>query len=62
MQGIAHAPLDPETDAGAAGEHDDEADAKKRSKGGERGARWSAAARGLLEKSIIAGSQPAPLK
>jgi hypothetical protein len=51
----------PEADA-AAGEHDVDADAKKRSKGGERGARWSAAARGLLAKSIIAGSQPARLK
>lgn len=46
----------------AAGEQDDDADAKRRSKGGERGARWRAAARGLLEKSIIAGSQPARLK
>lgn len=51
----------PEADA-AAGEHEDDADAKKRSKGGERGARWSAAERGLLAKSIIAGSQPARLK
>lgn len=58
----------PEADAAAgehdddAGEHEDDADAKKRSKGGERGARWSAAERGLLAKSIIAGSQPARLK
>jgi len=62
MHGIAHAPLDPPEADAAAGEHDDDADAKKRSKGGERGARWSAAARGLLDKSIIAGSQPARLK
>jgi len=53
-------PLGPEADAAAAGEHDDDADAKRRSKGGERRERWSAAARGLLEKSIIAGSARAP--
>jgi hypothetical protein len=44
---------------GAAGEVDDEdadADAKKGSSGGERGARRSAAASGLREMSIIAGS------
>jgi len=55
-------PLDPPEADAAEGEHDDDADAKKRSKGGERGARWCAAARGLLDKSIIAGSQPARLK
>jgi hypothetical protein len=49
-------PLVPEDDA-AAGELDDEdEDAKKRSSGGERGARRSAAASGLREMSIIAGS------
>lgn len=57
-------PLEPETDAAAAeaaGEQDEDADAKKRSSGGERGARWKAAARGLLENSMIAGSQPGAL-
>lgn len=55
-------PLEPEADAAAAaGEQEEDVDAKKRSSGGERGARWRAAARGLLEKSIIAGSQPGAL-
>lgn len=46
-------PLGPEAEA--AEEHDEaeeDADAKKRRRGGERGERWSAAASGLLEKSI----------
>ena len=58
----AYVPLEPEADAAAAaGEQEEDADAKKRSSGGERGARWRAAARGLLEKSIIAGSQTGAL-
>jgi len=59
----AYVPLEPEADAAAAaaGEQEEDADAKKRSSGGGRGARWRAAARGLLEKSIIAGSQPGAL-
>ena len=61
----AYVPLEPEADAAAAaaaaGEKEEDADAKKRSSGGERGARWRAAARGLQEKSIIAGSQPGAL-
>jgi len=54
-------PLEPEAEAAAAGEQEEDADAKRSSSGGERGARWRAAARGLLEKSIIAGSQPGAL-
>jgi hypothetical protein len=57
----AYVPLEPEAEAAAAGEQEEDADAKRSSSGGERGARWRAAARGLLEKSIIAGSQPGAL-
>lgn len=53
-KGKTRLPLGPEAEEGdAADEHDEEAEAKKRRRGGEKGARWLAAvASGLLAKSI----------